>query len=522
MKRNFLIGLIAAFFIIGCSAQTNSHREETPGVWKWPKATPEQQQLDSSRLQELVRLIREGKEFPRLHSLLIVRNGYLVVEEYFGGYHAGKSHTLQSVSKSFTSALVGIAIEQRKFKGVDEKVLDFFPSVKNIKNMDDRKGAMRLRDLLTMRTGTDYHERGPDAPHFRLNKLERGWDRFYLNRKMITQPGTHFQYDSGGVILMSSMLKNRSGMHADEFARHHLFKPLQIKGESWIKNKEGHPHTGGGLYLKPRDMAKLGLLYLQNGRWEEKQVVPAKWVKESLKKHVSFPLPRGKVIGYGYLWWIMAPDPKGPGKEYIYAAMGFRAQYIFIIPEHDMVVVVTGDTRSGLDQRKPINFIYTHILPAVQPKSIKEKEMVLTDEQKEKIDRLIWEVVDPGEVLRLVKNLDSPAELYYYTTQYNWDDGLAIPHVIADHPHCDLAIALELFRRSEAFSCYGQEEEEELTGWKQKWFVFCKKITSKILAGDYKKSYNRFDPGLTKAKRARYIKQGIPEIFLNPVEPDTP
>jgi CubicO group peptidase (beta-lactamase class C family) len=217
-----------------------------------------------------------------------------------------------------------------------------------------------------MRSGTDYHEKGPGSPHFQLNDLDRGWDRFYLNRKMITQPGTHFNYDSGGVILMSSMLKNRTGMHADGFAEKFLFKPLQISGESWYKNKEGHPHTGGGLFLKPRDMAKFGLLYLQNGKWEGKQVVPAQWVNESIQKHVSFPKPRGNIIGYGYLWWIMAPDPKGPGKEYIYGAHGFSAQDIFIIPEHNMVVVVTGDASSGrLDQELPIDFIYSHILPAV-------------------------------------------------------------------------------------------------------------------------------------------------------------
>ena len=365
MKHHFLIGLITVILIIGYAAPTYSQQGKIPVTWKWPTSTPGQQQLDSSRLEELVKLIREGKEFPRLDSLLIVRNGYLVVEEYFRGYNADKIHILQSVSKSFTSALVGIAIEQGKFKGVDEKVLDFFPGVKGIKNMDQRKAAMRLQDLLTMRSGTDYHERGPGSPHFQLNDLDRGWDRFYLNRKMITQPGTHFNYDSGGVILISSMLKNRTGMHADEFARQHLFKPLQIEGEFWFKNMEGHPHTGGGLFLKPRDMAKFGLLYLQKGKWEGKQVVPVQWVKESLQKHVTFQPPRGNVVGYGYLWWVMAPDPKGPGKEYIFAAMGFRAQYIFIIPEHDMIVVVTGDTLSRFDQRKPINFIYTHILPAV-------------------------------------------------------------------------------------------------------------------------------------------------------------
>jgi CubicO group peptidase (beta-lactamase class C family) len=111
-------------------------------------------------------------------------------------------------------------------------------------------------------------------------------------------------------------------------------------------------------------MAKLGQMYLQDGAWEGKQVVPARWVRESIQKHVDLP-GRDPVIGYGYWWWIMQPDPDGAGKENIYAAMGFRAQYIFVVPEHDMVVVVTGDTRSGRDQRQPILFLYSHILPTV-------------------------------------------------------------------------------------------------------------------------------------------------------------
>ncbi|MCP5046231.1 MAG: serine hydrolase, partial [bacterium] len=226
--------------------------------------------------------------------------------------------------------------------------------------------AIRLKDLLTMRSGTDYHERGSNSPHHRLNRLSRGWDRFYLNRPMVKQPGTHFQYDSGAVIIMSSLLKSRTGKHADVFAEKYLFKPLEIVDKSWFKNSEGHPHTGGGLYLKPLDMAKFGQLYLQNGKWQGKQVVPEKWVKESIGKHVTLHKRKEGVTGYGYLWWILAPDPKGAGKENIYAAMGFMAQYIFVIPEYDMVVVVTGHTNSSADQNKPIRFLYSHILPAVR------------------------------------------------------------------------------------------------------------------------------------------------------------
>ncbi len=333
----------------------------------WPRSTPAEQGLDEKRLTELADLIRRDERYPDLHSLLVVRHGYLVFEEYFDGWSANRLHTLQSVTKSFTSALIGIAIEQGKIRGVDEKVLGFFPGMKDLENVDDRKRAMTLEDLLTMRSGTDYHERGPGSPHFVLNSMARGWDRFYLERPMVKSPGTEFQYDSGGVILMSAILKHRAGMHADGFAERYLFAPLGIERAEWFRNTEGHPHTGGGLDLLPRDMAKFGLLYLRGGRWGERQVVPEEWVKRSIERHVRRDGgSSGRNVGYGYLWWILEPDPKGKTGQDIYAAMGFRAQYIFVIPEHDMVVVVTGGTRNYQDQQRPISFLYSHILPAVR------------------------------------------------------------------------------------------------------------------------------------------------------------
>ncbi len=333
----------------------------------WPRSTPEAQKLDAARLSQLSDLIRQGKRFPDLHGLLIVRNGYLVLEEYFAGRQADGLHTLQSVSKSFTSALVGMAIDQGKILGVEEKVLTFFPGMKDIRNRDARKEAMTLGDLLTMRSGTDYHEGHSGTPHAQLNRLDRGWDRFVLNRPMVRSPGSRFRYDSGGVILMSAILKSRTGMHADAFADRYLFPRLGISQRRWFKNRDGHPHTGGGLYLRPQDMAKFGLLYLRGGRWEDQQLISADWVNESLKKHVEFQDSRQHTTGYGYLWWVLEPDPQGEGRQDIYAAMGFRAQYIFLVPQHDMVVVVTGGTRNGVDQRRPIEFLYTHILPAVIP-----------------------------------------------------------------------------------------------------------------------------------------------------------
>jgi CubicO group peptidase (beta-lactamase class C family) len=181
---------------------------------------------------------------------------------------------------------------------------------------------------------------------------------------MVRDPGSEFQYDSGAPILTSAILKQCAGVHADVYAERYLFGPLGIKQVKWIRNDEGHPHTGGGLDLLPRDMAKFGLLYLRGGRWGDRQVVPEEWVKESFRQRVSFD-ERGPTTGYGYWWWISEPDPSGAGDTSIFSARGFRAQYIFVIPEHDMVVVVTGGTRRGIDQRKPIEFLYSHILPSV-------------------------------------------------------------------------------------------------------------------------------------------------------------
>ena len=335
-------------------------------AWEWPVSTPEQQGLDSKRLGELVGLIREGNRYPGLHSLLVVRRGRLVVEEYFNGWSAERMHTLQSVSKSFTSALVGIAIGRGELKGTDERILAFFPDAPRIAHLDERKASIRIEDLLTMRSGTDYHERGLGSPHAWLNLRPWGWDTFYLDRPMLAAPGTTFRYDSGGVILISSLLRRRTGLHADAYAERHLFRPLGIRKRAWLGNWAGHTHAGGGLYLTARDTARFGLLYLRNGRWADEQVVPEAWVRESFRRHVEFDTKGRGVVGYGYLWWVLAPDPNGSAPRDIYAAIGRMAQYVFVVPEHDMVVVVNGSARAGADQGRPIEFLYSYILPAVR------------------------------------------------------------------------------------------------------------------------------------------------------------
>jgi CubicO group peptidase (beta-lactamase class C family) len=367
LLRFLVLGILSAG--LGVRGSAGQTVPQAPPSWEGGISKPEEQGLDGKKLAELVELIRRGERYPKLDCLLIVRHGALVVEEYFNNGHATRIHILQSVTKSFTSALVGIAIARGEFKGVDEKVLDFFPDMTGIANMDELKASIRLEDLLTMRSGTDFHENGPESPYYQLMRLPGGWDKFYLDRPMLRPPGTGFLYDSGGVLLLAAMLKIRTGMPADAYAERYLFKPLGIERKFWIRNQEGQTHTGGGLFLTARDAAKFGLLYLKNGRWGDEQVVPEAWVQESLRMHVEFEAkgPKGPgAIGYGYLWWILFPDPRGDGRHDTYAALGAHGQYIFIIPEHDMVVVVFGNTQTDEDRNKPMGFLYDYILTAVR------------------------------------------------------------------------------------------------------------------------------------------------------------
>jgi CubicO group peptidase (beta-lactamase class C family) len=342
---------------------------EAQAAWptqEWERSTPEEEGIKPNHLIQIIKEKKENNKYEYLHSIIIIKNGYLVFEEYFNGFSAEKSNLIQSVTKSFTSALIGMAIEQEHIEGVDERILDFFPELVDINNIDDRKRSMTLEDILTMRTGTDYEEGYDESPHNQLNRLKTGWDTFYLNRPMIRDPGLGFQYDSGGVILLSAMLKNRSGMHVDAYAKKYLFPPLGIKQVLWMTNDEGHPHTGGGLFLRPLDMAKFGLLYLKGGMWEGQQLIPANWVKASFSKHHSFGSPGSrKITDYGYLWWIMEGDPDGEENLSIYAARGYGGQYIFIIPEHDMIVVTTSNWINPSGGGDPVDILYNEILPSL-------------------------------------------------------------------------------------------------------------------------------------------------------------
>jgi CubicO group peptidase (beta-lactamase class C family) len=302
--------------------------------------------MDSQKLAQMLDAIEQ--QHLGFHSLLIVRHGYLVSETYFGSYQQDTRHPLYSCTKSFVSTLIGIALEQGHIAGTDQRVLDFFPGY-TFANLDEPKKAMTLEDLLTMRSGLDWQE---GDPAYRAMYQSPDWVQFMLDKPMAQSPGSQFNYCSGCSHLLSAVLQQTTGMNPRDFAEQYLFQPLGISNIEWDTDAAGIPIGGWGLQMTPRDMAKLGYLYLRNGQWDGQQVISAGWVENATRKHTE----TDGDLGYGYQWWT---HPSLAG----YTALGRYGQTIFVIPEADLVIVTTAE----LDNHDEIfRLIEQYILPAVQ------------------------------------------------------------------------------------------------------------------------------------------------------------
>ncbi len=336
----------------------------------WPASSPDAEGLDAATLGDLVGRIRRG-DYGTIHSLVVARRGRLVLEEYFNGGAIGQVHTVQSVSKSVTSLITGLAIQQGRLT-LDDRVTDRFPQYQPIANLDDRKAALTVRDLLTMRDGFDWTENNyAGSPLQRLNDCRCDWLRFMLDWPMREPPGTRWEYVSGGVILLGGAVGAAVGERIDLFGDRELFGPLGIAGAYWIGGlPDGLPHTGGGLYLRARDMAKIGQLVADGGQWQGRSVVPANWIRDSTQRTVPRPRSFGPhAVDYGYLWWLFDPgDPMNPRPETgdVIAATGARGQWIFAVPGAQLVMATTAENGDTPNTLRPADFFFTHVLGALR------------------------------------------------------------------------------------------------------------------------------------------------------------
>lgn len=324
--------------------------------------------MDASRIANLIKHIN-AKQYAEVHGLVIVKNGYVVTEEYFNGSSAQQLHEMQSVSKSITSLMTGIAIDQDRFRLTD-KLLDFFPEYNDIRNLDDRKKTTTIADVLSMQSGINFYEDPyPGSPLDQLNTSRGDWLRIILDQPMNAAPGQLWQYNSGAVIALGGVIYNSTRMNAGVFSRQYLFDVIGASSTFWFKGQPNElPHLGGGLNLRAIDLARVGYLVLRRGHWGDKQVVSEQWIEQSTAHHVRDPRTFGShPTDYGYLWWLLPlNDGHSDGWDTdIITASGAKGQWLFIVPRYDLVVAVTsgGTTFSGYID--PVNFLYSEILPAV-------------------------------------------------------------------------------------------------------------------------------------------------------------
>lgn len=322
-----------------------------PDYWPtsgWRTSSPEEQGISLQNLNQMENYIDDENIWHYIDSLLIIRNGYLVYESYPSRlYHENKKHNIYSSTKAFSSALIGIALEEGYINGIDDRVINYFPN-KTIDNLDSRKQAITIRHLLTMTSGLEWD----DNVNYPEMTRTSDWVQYILDCPMSHQPGMEWNYNSGGSHLLSAILEQTTPNGTLAYANTHLFDPLNISNYLWSTDRQGIPIGGTLLSLTPRDMAKFGFLYLNNGCWNGTQLIPSRWVADSRKSFTYLQFEENQGAGYGYQWWIYK-------WANAYAAIGANKQYIMVIPDLNLVLAVNCNTDFPF-----INIVVDYILPA--------------------------------------------------------------------------------------------------------------------------------------------------------------
>jgi CubicO group peptidase (beta-lactamase class C family) len=295
-----------------------------------------------------------------IDSMLIIRRGMLAHEYYSTGSWSSR-HDLRSATKSITSLLIGIAIDQSFIVNEIEPVLAYIDGYPTIQNWDDRKNSLSIANFLTMSSGLNCDDGDGGSPGNERNMYPKSdWVKFALDLPMLRDPGIEFAYCTAGVVVLGEVIRESTGVAADEFAETHLFQPLGITNYNWEYSPSGQVDTGGHIHMTSRDMAKIGQLVLDQGVRDATQVVSSSWVTTS----TDFHLQANEQNGYGYLWWRRSIGQTGTSLAII--ASGNGGQLIFVIPSEELVVVFTGSNYNlALGDQQPLEIMDRYILPAI-------------------------------------------------------------------------------------------------------------------------------------------------------------
>jgi CubicO group peptidase (beta-lactamase class C family) len=371
MRSTFQLATVALAVVAGASLPLAQPQWPTAA---WPESSPRAEGIDPAVLERFDKDLASGK-YGFIDSVLVIRHGKVAFERRYAHdygaiyreearvpgplnahdpsgpynyynpwwhpyYQRGDLHTLQSVTKTITSVVIGAAIQRKEFPSIDTPLLSFF-DVSKVANVDDRKRRITLKHVLTMTTGLDWNEDVPYADPTNASSLMEAsfdWVQFTIDRPMAVEPGTTFQYSSGATQLLSHVFRKATGQDIEEYAVTHVFAPLGIRRHFWKRSPSGLADTEGGLFLTSRDIAKFAYLYLHKGQWGGRQIVPAEWVAASIAPAVTVSA-RGTGIQYGYKWWLYE---HGPDKRVAFGGSGFGGQRPLVVPELDLIVVYTG------------------------------------------------------------------------------------------------------------------------------------------------------------------------------------
>jgi CubicO group peptidase (beta-lactamase class C family) len=315
-----------------------------------PRSTPEAQGVSSAKILAFIETA--DQKVNSMHSFMLVRHGRVVVEAWWRPESAKKQHILWSLSKSFTSTAVGLAVADGKLS-VDDPVLQFFPDDAPSEPSANLK-KMRVRDLLTMTSG-HQDEVKLDA--------KTPWVKAFLAHPVPHKPGTHFRYNTPGTYMLSAIVQKVTGKTVLAYLKPSLFDPLGIRSPKWDASPEGISIGGYGLFVRTEDIAKFGQLYLQGGKWQGKELIPSSWVKQATSKQVSngSDPSRDWDQGYGFQFWRCRHGAfRGDGKD---------GQFCIVLPDQDAVIAITANTR---DMQGELNIVWDKLLPAFADKPIKE------------------------------------------------------------------------------------------------------------------------------------------------------
>jgi CubicO group peptidase (beta-lactamase class C family) len=333
----------------------------------WDIGSPGDHGIDVAQIEDVVERFVNDDAYKWQHSFLLVRNGKLLVDEYFYDESVDRPHDLRSANKSITSMLVGIAIDRGIIGGVDDSVSDYFPEYSGVFLETPEKSSITIEHLLTMSSGLDANDWDRTSPgnENTLYRLKDDWIRIFFELPLVNRPGTTFAYSTAGEMALRMLLANASGMSLNQFAEVYLFKPLGVTNYTWTHHLYGRDDVPARVELTSRDLAKLGQLYLDGGIWRGKRIVSESWVSRSTAVHTRTNERNLGNPNYGYLWWRHSFAVDGEVFDG-FQAQGAGGQFLFVFPELEVVAVFTSRNYGRRRQVNPLRVMREDLLAGME------------------------------------------------------------------------------------------------------------------------------------------------------------